>query len=364
MLLKHIASLLLAGALAAQAAPAPARSGIAGIPDPSAGGATALPAAEQNIINIYKRVSPSVVSVANKAVLRNLFDHRMYEIPQGTGSGFIWDKEGHILSNFHVVYGAQAIQVTLFDGSTYPAEIVGIDPDDDIAVLRIKAPKPALVPIEPGSSATLQVGQTALAIGNPFGLDTSLSVGVVSALGRSIMSMSQREIRNVIQTDAAINPGNSGGPLLDSRGRLIGMNTAIVSPSGAYAGIGFAVPVDIIKRAVPQLLATGRVRRPQLGVRMMPDQALRQMQPNGAAILGVTPGGPAERAGLRGARMTRDGDIVFGDIVLEIDGEAVNEADDVAAAIDRHQIGDRLKLLVQRDNARRTVVVPLEGDDE
>ena len=259
-----LAALLAASAAGIQATPQPATR-----PAPAAGttagidAAAAKPAAEQNVINIYKRVSPSVVSVANKTVLRDIFDQQVYEVPQGAGSGFVWDKAGHVLSNFHVIYGAQAIQVTLSDGTSYPAEVVGVDPDDDIAVLKLTTlPKVGLVPIEPGRSADLQVGQTALAIGNPFGLDTSLSVGVVSALGRSIMSATERVIHNVIQTDAAINPGNSGGPLLDSSGRLIGMNTAIVSPSGAYAGIGFAVPVDIIKRAVPQLLADGRVRHP------------------------------------------------------------------------------------------------------
>lgn len=354
-------ALLMAAALGAGAAPpSPSHSSIAGIPA-SAVGTPQLPAPEQNIINIYKRVSPSVVSVANKAVLRDIFDHQLYEVPRGAGSGFVWDKDGHILSNFHVVYGAQAIQVAMSDGTTYAAEVVGVDPDDDIAVLKIKAPKTALVPIELGRSADLQVGQTTLAIGNPFGLDTSLSVGVVSALRRSIMSISQRVIHNVIQTDAAINPGNSGGPLLDSSGRLIGMNTAIVSPSGAYAGIGFAVPVDTIRRAVPQLLTTGRVRRPILGVRMMPEQSLRQTQAYGVAILGVSPDSPAERAGLRGARLTREGDVILGDIIVDIDGEAVNAAEDVAGIVDRHQIGDRLRMTVQRENAKRTVSVQLGG---
>jgi S1-C subfamily serine protease len=322
-----------------------------------------LPPAEQNIINIYKRVSMSVVSVANKAVLRDLFHNQVYEVPRGAGTGFVWDKEGHILTNFHVIYGAQAIQITLADGTVCPADVVGIDPDDDIAVLRIKPPKTPLVPIEPGTSSNLQVGQTVLAIGNPFGLDTSLSVGVVSALGRSIMSLSERVIRNVIQTDAAINPGNSGGPLLDSFGRLIGMNTAIVSMSGTYAGIGFAVPVDTIKRAVPQLIKIGRVRRPTLGIRMMPDPVFRQKQPEGVALLGVLPDSPAERSGLRGARLTRDGDLVLGDIILEVDDKGVNTGDEVDAIIERHQIGDRLRLLIQRGTGRRMVVVELEGED-
>jgi S1-C subfamily serine protease len=324
--------------------------------------APAVSAAEQNLISIFKRVSPSVVSVANKTVMLDFYDRQLYEVPQGAGSGIIWDKEGHLISNFHVVYGASAIQVTLHNGESYPAEVVGVDSDGDIAVLRIKAPPALLVPIVPGRSATLQVGQTALAIGNPFGLDTSLSVGVVSALGRTITSMSDRQIRNVIQTDAAINPGNSGGALLDSSGRLIGMNTAIISPSGAYAGVGFAVPVDTICRAVPQLIQTGKVTRPTLGIRMVPNHILRPSQKKGVAILSVTPNSPAGQAGLKGLRQTRAGEVIFGDILLEMDGTAVNSPDDVAAIIDGHQAGDEVRLVVQRGESSRTVTAILRSE--
>lgn len=350
-------------ALAFAAGAAVARAGNSVSTHPSPATATVLPPAEQNVISIFKRVSPSVVSVANTAILQNLYDSELYEVPQGAGSGFVWDKDGRIITNFHVVYGASAIQVTLSDGSTYPAEVVGLDPDDDIAVLRIKSPKKPLVPIDVGKSSGLQVGQTVMAIGNPFGLDTSLSVGVVSALGRNIVSMSRRTIRDVIQTDAAINPGNSGGPLLDSFGRLIGMNTAIVSPSGAYAGIGFAVPVDIISRAVPQLIANGKVARPALGVRMVPDQLFRHTQDTGVAILSVLSGSPAEKAGLRGSTLTHDGGIRFGDIILKIDGDAVNSADDVSAAIDRHQVGDTVKIDIQRAKTKHTVSATLRNMD-
>jgi S1-C subfamily serine protease len=343
----------------------PLATGAASVPPHPA--ATPLPAAEQNTIDVFKRVSPSVVSVANMAVLQDFYDAQVYEVPRGAGTGFIWDKEGHLVSNFHVVYGASAIQVTLHDGATYPAMIVGLDPDDDIAVLKIEAPREKLVPIQPGRSTTLQVGQTALAIGNPFGLDTSLSVGVVSALGRTIMSMNQRQIRNVIQTDAAINPGNSGGPLLDSAGRLIGMNTAIVSPSGAYAGIGFAVPVDIILRAVPQLIKTGKVLRPTLGVRMAPAELLnrfRAREGRGVVIHSIVENSPADQAGLRGIRRTRRGEFVFGDVILKIGDAEVNSPDELAAAIDRQQIGDSVVLTVHRDGARRTVSVRLTGAGE
>jgi S1-C subfamily serine protease len=345
-----LAALLAAAGTAAGAAPADS-----GIRPPR------LQAGEANVIAIFKRVSPSVVSVANTAILRDLFRAEVYEVPQGAGSGIVWDKDGRIITNFHVVYGASALQVTLSDGSTYPAEIVGLDPDDDIAVIQIKPPKQPLVPIEVGRSSDLQVGQTTLAIGNPFGLDTSLSMGVVSALGRNIVAMSGRVIRDVIQTDAAINPGNSGGPLLDSEGRLIGMNTAIVSPSGVYAGVGFAVPVDTIRRAVPQLIASGRVRRPVLGVRMIPDAIFRKNRDDGVGILSVLPDSSAGKAGLKGARVGRRGEIFYGDILLQIDGKPVSSADDVSAIIDRHQLGDVLTLEIERDNKRLSLPVTLRS---
>lgn len=320
---------------------------------------TALSSAEQNVIGIFKRVSPAVVSVANKAVLRDFADYQLYEVPQGTGSGFVWDKEGHIISNFHVIYGASSVEVTLSSGVSYPAEIVGLDPDHEIAVLKIKAPPDVLTPIEAGRSASLQVGQTVLAIGNPFGLDTSLSVGVVSALGRRITSMTEREIRNVIQTDAAINPGNSGGPLLDSAGRLIGMNTAIISPSGAYAGIGFAVPVDTIRRAVPKIISTGRFQPPSLGVRFIPNTILRRGEDKGVPILSVLPGGPADRAGIRGFRRERRGALTFGDILVDIDGVPVNTPEDVDAAMEQYEAGDKVRTRIRRGDSIHTLELRL-----
>lgn len=327
------------------------------------GEVTEFPPSEQNNIRIFKRVSPGVVSVANKAVLQDLDDYQLYEVPQGTGSGFVWDKEGHIISNVHVVYGASAIQVTLSTGTSYPAEIVGLDPDHEIAVLKIKAPPEVLTPIEPGRSGNLQVGQTALAIGNPFGLDTSLSAGVVSALGRRITSMTRREIRNVIQTDAAINPGNSGGPLLDSSGRLIGMNTAIISPSGAYAGVGFAVPVDTIRRVVPQLIKTGRVQSPVIGVHLVPHALLRRAPGKGVMILSVEPGSPAEKAGLQGVQRGRRGAVVIGDVLCDIEGTEVNTPDDVDAVLEQYQAGDRIRVGIQRGDTRKTVTLTLQGQE-
>lgn len=225
-----------------------------------------LTADERNTVEIFALTSPSVVHITTARQALNLFTLNVLEIPQGTGSGFVWDEAGHVVTNFHVIQGADAARVTLADQSTWRAKLVGVYPDRDLAVLRIDAPPERLHPIPIGESKGLKVGQKVLAIGNPFGLDQSLTTGVVSALNREIESITGRTIRGVIQTDAAINPGNSGGPLLDSAGRLIGVNTAIYSPSGASAGIGFAIPVDEVNRIVPRLIREGRIRRPVLGI--------------------------------------------------------------------------------------------------
>jgi S1-C subfamily serine protease len=322
--------------------------------------ASALGVGEQRAIAIFNRVSRSVVSVANRALVRDFFGFQVYEVPRGAGSGFIWDRKGHLVSNFHVIYEASAVTVTLRDGSSYEARVVGVDPDHDLAVLRIDAPAEVLAPIETGVSRDLQVGQSVLAIGNPFGLDTSLSVGVVSALGRSITSMTQRRIHDVIQTDAAINPGNSGGPLLDSSGRLVGVNTAILSPSGAYAGIGFAVPVDTVRRVVPQLIRHGKVRRVGLGIQMLPDHLARRAGIEGVAVLRALDGGAAAEAGIEGARQRRDGRLELGDVIVEADGEAVRGPDDLSAILDRHAAGDRVPLTCMRDGRKRRLQVRLQ----
>jgi S1-C subfamily serine protease len=328
---------------------------------PGAAPADELSAVERNTIEIYRRVSPAVVSVANRAIFQDFFSMRLYEIPRGMGSGFVWDRKGHIISNFHVIFQASSIQVTLHGGTNYEAEVVGVDADHDIAVLRIRAPESALSPIEPGSSRDLQVGQTVLAIGNPFGLDASLSVGIVSALGRTITSLSDRQIQDVIQTDAAINPGNSGGPLLDSRGRLVGMNTAIVSPSGGYAGVGFAVPADIIKRVVPQIIEHGKVRRAGLGVQIVPDHIARDAGIEGAAVWRVVPRGAADRAGLKGLAQTDGGSIEWGDVVVEVDGAPVRSVDELYSVMDRHQPGEKVRVVCVRGKERRTLEVTLQA---
>ncbi|MGL4555045.1 MAG: S1C family serine protease, partial [Gemmataceae bacterium] len=246
---------------------------------------------ERTNIQVYKDARPAVVHITSLDLRSGGLRMNAQEVPKGTGSGFIWDDAGHVVTNFHVIQAAQGARVTLADGTTYRARLVGSAPDKDLAVLKIDAPAEALRPIPVGTSDDLQVGQLVYAIGNPFGLDQTLTTGVISALGREINSTVEgRSIQGVIQTDAAINPGNSGGPLLDSSGRLIGVNTAIYSPSGSSAGIGFAIPVDEVNRAVPQLIRSGKVTRPSLGVQVAADQLADQLGVKGALVLRAVPG--------------------------------------------------------------------------
>lgn len=312
-------------------------------------------------ISIFERASRSVVYITNTAIRRDFWSLNTFEVPQGSGSGIIWDREGHIVTNFHVVYGADSIEVVLADQTSYQAQIVGVDPDHDLAVLRIRAPREQLTPIEIGDSQNLRVGQKVLAIGNPFGLDHTLTTGVVSALGRTIKSMNDRTIEGVIQTDAAINPGNSGGPLLDSAGKLIGINTQIISPSGAYAGIGFAVPVNTIARVVPQLIKYGKIIRPGMGISLIPDSIAARWGIEGLIIARVEPGSPADKAGLVSARETRLGRIQLGDIITQVDQEPVRTFDDLLRILDRHKVGDQVTVEVHRNGKRRTVSVTLQA---
>ncbi|WP_062484586.1 S1C family serine protease [Candidatus Nitrospira inopinata] len=316
---------------------------------------------ERATIAVFERASKSVVFIANTAIQRDFWSLDTFEVPQGAGSGFIWNKQGHIVTNFHVIYGANAIKVTLADRNEYQARVVGVDPDHDLAVLQIQAPDGSLEPLAIGTSNDLRVGQKVLAIGNPFGLDHTLTTGVVSALGRTIKSMTNRTIEGVIQTDAAINPGNSGGPLLDSAGRLIGVNTQIISPSGAYAGIGFAVPVDTVNRIVPELIKHGKRIRPGLGVSLVPDSMARRWGIKGLIIGKVARGGSADRAGLRGVREAAGGRIELGDILVAVEGTPVETVDDLLDVLEKFKVGDRIKVDVIRNNKRTSVDVTLQA---
>ncbi|MCP5289998.1 MAG: trypsin-like peptidase domain-containing protein [Burkholderiaceae bacterium] len=319
-----------------------------------------LLADEQATIDLFRRTSPSVVHITTLAAQRDFFSLNVEQVPRGTGTGFVWDRQGHVVTNFHVIQGGSGARVTLADQSSFDARLVGVFPDRDLAVLRIDAPADKLPPIPLGSSRDLQVGQRVYAIGNPFGLDQTLTTGIVSALNREIESFNSRTIRGVVQTDAAINPGNSGGPLLDSAGRLVGVNTQIASPSGASAGIGFAIPVDEVNRIVPRLIRDGRVVRPALGVTAAPAgfaQALRL--PDGVAIVQLAPGGPAARAGLQPFRRARDGGVQMGDVVTAIDGEPVKTLDDILTLLEQRQPGDKVTLTLWRAGRARQEQVTL-----
>lgn len=316
---------------------------------------------ERSTMAVFERATKSVVFIANSAVRRDPWSFDLFEVPQGSGSGFIWNKQGHLVTNFHVVYGATSITVTLADRTEHKAKVVGADPDHDLAVLQIQAQEESLSPVVIGTSHDLRVGQKVLAIGNPFGLDHTLTTGVVSALGRTIKSLSNRTIEGVIQTDAAINPGNSGGPLLDSAGRLIGVNTQIVSPSGAFAGIGFAVPVDTVNRIVPELIKYGKLIRPGLGVSLVPDAIARRWGITGVVIGKVVRGSGAEQAGLRGARETVTGRVELGDIIVGIDGKPIETIEDMLDLLEQRKVGDQVMVEILRANRRQQVSVTLQA---
>ncbi len=321
-----------------------------------------LTAEEKTNVAIYERAAPGVVHVTNVAEQGSPLSLDLQRIPKGTGSGFMWDKDGHIVTNSHVVEGADAVRVTLADGSSYDARKVWSYPEKDIAVVWIDAPKAKLHPVLVGTSHDLKVGQVTYAIGNPFGLDQTMTTGIVSALGREIGSGDGHPIHGAIQTSAPINPGNSGGPLLDSAGRLIGMTTMIVSPSGASAGIGFAIPVDEINEIVPQLIRHGKVVRPQFGVQIAEDQLARQLGiEQGALIVKVVKDGPAAQAGLQGTRRAPSGRILLGDVILAVDGKAITQGKDLFAALERYQVGDAVTVTILRDEQRQDVKVTLRA---
>jgi len=317
---------------------------------------------ERRDIDVFRGASDSVVYITSLSLQRDFFTLDIRQIPQGAGSGFIWDKQGHVVTNFHVVEGGDRFSVTLSDQSEWPAKVIGYAADKDLAVLQIDAPTDRLVPMTIGRSADLVVGQKVLAVGNPFGLDHTLTTGVVSALGREIVSPSGRAIRDVIQTDAAINPGNSGGPLLDSSGRLIGINTAIQSPTGAYAGIGFAVPVDVVRRLIPQVIEHGRAIRPGIGADYLNDRYARQLDLDGVIVREVDRGGPADRAGLQGIGVTRRGRYVLGDVIVAVNGKPVEGVDDFLYALEGAGVGKEVTLTVERSGERRELRVKLIGE--
>jgi S1-C subfamily serine protease len=304
-----------------------------------------LAADEKSTIELFKQSSKSVVFVTTSAV-RDDFGFNLEEYPQGAGSGFIWDDRGYIVTNYHVVENGNAWTVTLANSKTYKALKVGEDPSKDLAVLKIDAPRSELQAILVGSASDLLVGQKVYAIGNPFGFDQSLTTGVISGLGREIPSKTGRSIDGVIQTDAAINPGNSGGPLLDSAGRLIGVNTAIRSPSGASAGVGFAIPVEVVNRSVPQIIQHGKVYRPGLGIIPISDAQAKQFGISGLMVHYVEPGGAGAKAGLESLRKSARG--IVCDIIVEADGKKIEEYEDYLSVLDKHSPGDQIKLKVRR----------------
>lgn len=315
---------------------------------------------ERNTMRIFEEDSESVVFITNSRLVRNLFSMNATTVRRGTGSGFLWDDKGHVVTNFHVLEGGDTFTITLADGENYPAVFRGAEPNKDIAVLKIENPPATLKPVRLGDSAGLRVGQKVLAIGNPFGLDQTLTTGVISALGREIQSGTGVTIYDVIQTDASINPGNSGGALLDSRGRLIGMNTAIISPSGSSAGIGFAVPVSTIRQIVPQIIELGRVRRAGFGVTLIPDQLARRWGARGVIIREVAEGSAAARAGIEPIRVNQFGRVVGFDLVVGIDDAVIENYDDFYNALDGREPGDTVEVRILRGNRDLTVRLTLQ----
>ena len=315
---------------------------------------------ERATIELFERSRDSVVFITTRQQVQDVWTRNVFSVPRGTGSGFIWDDAGHVITNFHVIEGASEATVRLSDGRDYKAGLVGASPAHDIVVLRIGVGFKRPPPVPLGTSADLKVGQKVFAIGNPFGLDWTLTTGIISALDRTLQDDSGPTIDHLIQTDAAINPGNSGGPLLDSAGRLIGINTAIFSPSGASAGIGFAVPVDTVNRIVPQLIRDGRYVRPALGIEIderINRRIVAMTRTEGVFVLGVAPGSAAERAGLQAARVDSDGGFVAGDVITGVEGRGVASVAELLGRLDDFSVGDTVRLEVRR--AERTIELPV-----
>jgi S1-C subfamily serine protease len=319
---------------------------------------SALTEDEQNTIAMVKKTARSVVFITNVKLVRDFF-YQEEAVARGTGSGFVWDHRGHIVTNYHVIEDGDIFAVTLPNQEYRKAKLIGRDPVKDIAVLQIQGDPSGLIPLEAGSSADLQVGQKVIAIGNPFGFDHTVTTGIVSALGRKMLGVGQVTIRDMIQTDASINPGNSGGPLLDSDGRLIGMNTMIYSQTGTSAGIGFAVPVDTVKRIVPELIKYGKVIRPGMGITLLSGQYARRYDIKGVVVRETVAGGPADKAGIKGLSRDRFGQLYIRDIIVAIDKQQVTSYDDLYNALDQYRVGDRVTVTVERDGRQRKVELTL-----
>lgn len=319
-----------------------------------------LNAEETATISLFEEAAPSVAFINTSTYRQDYWTRDITEIPQGSGSGFVWDKEGHVVTNFHVIEDADKATVTLSDQTTWEADLVGYAREKDLAILKIKVPKDKLVPIPIGTSEDLMVGQSVYAIGNPFGLDQTLTTGIISALGREIKSRAGVPIRDVIQTDAAINPGNSGGPLLDSQGRLIGVNTAIYSPSGAYAGIGFSIPVDQVNWVVSDLIRYGKVRRPTLGVELLNQSIVSRAGLEGAVVSNVQTGSAAATAGIQPIRRNQRGEIVLGDIIIGVNEEKIKNNADLLLSLERYKSGDEIEVVVLRGDETKKIKLILD----
>lgn len=313
-----------------------------------------LAAFEQTAAEVFKAAAPSVAYIFTETSSRSVFGRQT--VSQGTGSGFVWDQAGHVITNNHVIKGARRVFVRFDSGDTEPARIIGTSPDHDLAVLKVNKSAASLQPIPVGRSDNLKIGQAVFAIGNPFGLSRTLTTGIVSALGRTLPAQNGREIQGVIQTDAAINPGNSGGPLIDSAGRLIGVNTAILSRTGSYAGIGFAVPVDTVNRIVPQIISRGKPARPGIGVSVAPEELSAQLGIAGVVIIAVQPGGPAERAGLIGIDRQNE---QLGDVILAVNDTPVFTVAELTAALEKIGVGKAATLTVQRGGRTREITLEI-----
>ena len=315
-----------------------------------------LNSTEEAIIQLFETSAPSVCFITTANMRQDYWSRNIQEIPRGTGSGFVWDKNGHIVTNYHVIKGADRAQVTLSDQTTWEATLVGVAPEKDLAVLKIKAKKEDLHPIHRGNSNSLRVGQFVMAIGNPFGLDQTLTTGVISALDREIESQTGAPIRGVIQTDAAINPGNSGGPLLNSSGELIGVNTSIYSPSGASAGIGFSIPAGVVNWVVPELIKYGKIKRPSLGIELA--RAFKGI--NGAVVYHVYKDSNAEKVGIRPTMVDKYNRIYLGDVIVGLNGQEIKSNDELQLALEDFKVGDVIKLTVIRSNKEIVFDIELE----